>query len=286
MTEAKPDINMLQKEIRFLRKNLERSEANRLTLEKMWDRNSNLFRTLMEEIERQKQLLIEAAELREDVERITRHDLKTPLNAVIGGTDIIMMDGGLTEEQIQWVDIIRSSGYAMLDMIDRSLDMYKMETGVYQFEPEPVDILEVFRKISVELNSTASAKQVTLKMELGGEEPAEGQILKVFGEPLLCYSLFANLIKNAIEASPEGETVEITLSGGIPRVACISNRGAVPEEIRDRFFEKYVTSGKKTGTGLGTYSARLIAETMGDTISLSSSEEEGTVITVHLNPAE
>jgi signal transduction histidine kinase len=56
----------------------------------------------------------------------------------------------------------------------------------------------------------------------------------------------------------------------------------VPEEIRDRFFEKYTTAGKATGTGLGTYSARLIAETHGGSVHLETSEETGTTVSVHL----
>jgi sensor histidine kinase regulating citrate/malate metabolism len=56
----------------------------------------------------------------------------------------------------------------------------------------------------------------------------------------------------------------------------------VPEEIRSCFFDKYVTRGKKTGTGLGTYSAALAARTQKGDISMETSEETGTVITVRL----
>ncbi len=58
--------------------------------------------------------------------------------------------------------------------------------------------------------------------------------------------------------------------------------GAVSGEIRDRFFDKYVSSKKKSGTGLGAYSARLMAETQNGTIAMKTSEREGTTITVHL----
>lgn len=62
----------------------------------------------------------------------------------------------------------------------------------------------------------------------------------------------------------------------------IHNFGAVPEGMRERFFEKYATAGKSTGTGLGTYSARLIAETQRGGIRMDTSETEGTTITVSL----
>ena len=58
----------------------------------------------------------------------------------------------------------------------------------------------------------------------------------------------------------------------------IKNRGLVPTDIREKFFEKYITSNKEKGAGLGTYSAKLIAETMGGKISMESCEEKGTII--------
>jgi two-component system sensor histidine kinase/response regulator len=62
----------------------------------------------------------------------------------------------------------------------------------------------------------------------------------------------------------------------------IHNTGSVPVDIRETFFEKYSTSGKPGGTGLGTYSARLIAETLGGDIKLETSDETGTSITIEL----
>jgi signal transduction histidine kinase len=65
----------------------------------------------------------------------------------------------------------------------------------------------------------------------------------------------------------------------------IHNFGVVPEEIRANFFSKYVTFGKKGGTGLGTFSAKLITDTLGGEISFTTSEEMGTTVTVVLPAA-
>ena len=62
----------------------------------------------------------------------------------------------------------------------------------------------------------------------------------------------------------------------------VRNQGQVPEDVRDRFFEKYATSGKRGGTGLGTYSARLIAEVHGGAIAMATSAEGGIVVRVTL----
>src|SRR6185503_18439826 len=58
----------------------------------------------------------------------------------------------------------------------------------------------------------------------------------------------------------------------------IRNRGAVPAGLRETFFDKYTTAGKQGGTGLGTYSARLVAETQGGRISLEAEDDATTVI--------
>lgn len=97
---------------------------------------------------------------------------------------------------------------------------------------------------------------------------------------MLLYPMLANLIKNAVEASPEGDRITISLTNGDSAVISIHNKGTVPEDVRDRFFEKYATSGKTGGTGLGTYSAKLIAETLGGRIGFDSSEGNGTTVTV------
>lgn len=103
---------------------------------------------------------------------------------------------------------------------------------------------------------------------------------EVPGEYFLFYSLLSNLIKNAIESSPQNEKIHIRLSNNNHIRIAIHNQGAIHESIRENFFEKYVTFGKKYGTGLGTYSSKLITETMGGEISMISSEESGTTIAI------
>lgn len=234
-----------------------------------------------QELEKQNEELRDAARLREDVEHITRHDLKTPLNAVIGLPDLLPLKGPVNAEQEKIIGMIRDSAYKMLNMINRSLDIFKMERGIYHFHPEPSDILQIVGKIAAEIRDIAWSKRLSLKILLRGAAPAPEDSFIVMGEELLCYSMLANLIKNAVEASPEKEQITISLSEESDEaIIRIHNKGAVPEDIRERFFDKYVTSGKTTGTGLGTYSAKLMAEIQKGRISMTTSESEGTTVAV------
>jgi signal transduction histidine kinase len=100
---------------------------------------------------------------------------------------------------------------------------------------------------------------------------------------MLCYSLFQNLIKNACEAADDKSKVTVVLFDESPLRIVIQNKGMVPAEIREKFFEKFVTHGKQGGTGLGTYSAKMLTEAQNGTISMSVSQaEKQTTITVSL----
>ena len=94
------------------------------------------------------------------------------------------------------------------------------------------------------------------------------------------------MLFRSIEAAPEGTTVTIELDRDDDRaVARVHNAGAVPEDMRPRFFQKYATAGKASGLGLGTYSASLLARVQGGKITLNTSEAEGTTLTVRLQAA-
>ena len=228
----------------------------------------------------------ELESLREDMERIMRHDLKTPLNGIIGLPQIMMNDDNLTQRQVENLEMLQEMGQRMLDQIDRSLDMFKMETGSYGFTPTVVDLTLILRKLEKDLGSQARGKNVELVIPGVGASTSQARLGKVLGDELLCYSMLANILKNAVEASPPGERVTVRIQECCGEVALsVSNRGAVPEAMRDRFFDKYTTSGKTKGTGLGTYSAKLMARTQNGTIQLDSSKPDETTVAITLPKA-
>lgn len=220
--------------------------------------------------------------LREDVERIMHHDLKNPLNGIIGLPQIMVDEPNIYEEQRELLQEIEASGRRMLSMINNSLDLFKMERGSYKYAPVPVDLLAVIRKAVADLKSLLEAKSIKPRVMLGCTLSGRHDTFIVLGEELLCYSVFANLIRNAAEASPPGEIIDISLFQDKDCRAAIRNTGETPSEIRSVFFEKYATSGKSKGTGIGTYSAQLMAKAMGGHIELDASTHGFTSVIVHL----
>lgn len=228
--------------------------------------------------------LKESQELREDIERITRHDLKSPLNGILNLPELIIADNNLTQEQRECLELIKNAGHRMLVLINQSLDLYKMERGVYESHPTPVDLRKLFEHLRMELDGQLRSRRIELLIQADGQALAPSAPFLVLGEELLCHSLFGNLLNNAMDASKPGGQIRVQLqrdTAGDARVS-IWNEKAIPPAIRDRFMHKYVTAGKRHGTGLGAYSARLMTEVQNGQITWLSSDAAGTTITVTL----
>jgi PAS domain S-box-containing protein len=220
--------------------------------------------------------------LREDVERLVRHDLRSPALAVQTLFTLFDRADNLTSDQRELLESVKQASRRMLNIIDMSRALYKMEAGTYTLSPVPVDLLAVAAAVVEDLRPMLRASGVSMAVNLAGDPAGKDNVFMVRSEELLCYALLANVIKNAVEASPEGGTVTLDMRTGDEHIITVHNAGVIPEAIRDSFFEKYVTSGKRQGTGLGTYTARLVATTLGGTIGFTTSEEEGTTMTVRL----
>lgn len=220
--------------------------------------------------------LLETMQLREDVERITQHDLKSPLSAAITTADQLLESAYLGVEQRESLELIKNANSEVIRMINRSLDLFKMEKGTYKFKPESVDLVKLSQKIVNELR--ASAKEKGIKILFEGPLVAFG-----LAEEPLTYSLLGNLIKNAIEASQSKDEVKVIISMTESLIQIsIHNPAEIPESLRDNFFEKYSTVGKNGGTGIGTYSASLMTKTQKGNIDFTTSSEQGTCLIVEL----
>ena len=227
--------------------------------------------------------LLETAKLREEVESITRHDLKNPLSGIFTGIDYLLRIGEIDDDQRTTLELMSQSAHKMLGMINSSLDLFKMEQGLYRLHPEPVDVFPLIRGVTHELRDSIKRKRLAVNVSFNSEPVSLTSTCRLKGEQLLCYSMLANLILNAIEASPPESSVEITILQSDKQVIIkIKNDSAVPEKIRPVFFDKFVTDGKKRGTGLGTYSAKLMVETMNGQISMQSGIDDTTSIAITL----
>ena len=225
--------------------------------------------------------MMEVEQLKEDVEHITRHDLKGPLAGVVGLVQSLVEAGNLTEDQREQLRMIEETTLQTLNMVNLSNELFKIETGRFALKPEPVLIANSIRRIADMMRKTFAVKGLTIAVAT--PHGVADNMLRVSGDDMLCFSLFQNLIKNACEAAPDNTTVTIKIMGGPAIRVSIENSGVVPASIRESFFDKFATAGKQGGTGLGTYSAKLLTEAQNGTIDMETSDEKNeTVITVSL----
>lgn len=228
-------------------------------------------------LRREQKLLKENLSLREDVERIMRHDLKQPLSPILAYPKLLLQKEK-SEQNKKFLEQILKAGYRLLNMINLSLDLYKMENNTYEFIPATVDLIPVLKEVILDNKSLFNAKHSRADILLNETAINDDNVFEIQGDKLLILSLFGNLIKNAAEATPKSKNVTISLRKNHHSIIEIHNYGVVPEAVRESFFMKYATSGKSQGTGLGTYSAKLITETIGGKIEMETSDFEGTTI--------
>ena len=184
----------------------------------------------------------ELEDFKVDIERIIRHDLKTPLNSILGFPKLMLEDTSITDENKKYLQIILDSGFIMKNLIESSQYLYKIENGTYRVNYEATEIFSILKQIEIDLIDMSKKKKCPFHILLNNDEIDSKSQLFISTEKILLYMILSNLIKNALEASPNNNDIIITVSNERELAISIHNNGTIPHEIRDTFFNKYVTS--------------------------------------------
>ncbi|WP_029897556.1 PAS domain-containing sensor histidine kinase [Desulfohalovibrio reitneri] len=210
---------------------------------------------------------------REDVDRLVRHDLRSPVVSFQAGLRLLRSDDARLDKG-EVLDHLERNCDQMLRLLDLSRDVGKMERGEFRLNSEAVDLSDLVGEAAECAAESCFGVEVKLP---------EDCRLSVSGDRTLLFCLFENLLRNAVEASEPGREVRVEAGDeeGLALVT-VANPTPVPESLRDCFFDKYATYGKSHGTGLGTYWARLIADAHHGGIELDTGDEQGTRVTVKL----
>lgn len=227
-------------------------------------------------LQSQVELLVDNLNLRDDIELLTQQDLKVPLNEILHLCHASKLGDG---SQASFVEIEKSAKLG-LTMLNSSIDLYRIERESYLLQPEEVDLHEIVKTLIQDWGPAIDRHSLGVKYYQRAKEA------KVVAEKALCYSAFSHLIKNAIEASTEHQTVTLTLDlqdGSV--VLSIHNQTSIPEAARYNPFEKYLTTGKKNHVGLGCYAAKRLIEFQGGKINFDTSDEKGTTFSLTFDVA-
>lgn len=219
-------------------------------------------------------------QLEKDIQAITRHDLKTPAINAVYVSRLLGEADNLSPSQRELVEALSRAGQEMLETINNTLVLYRIELGDYEPSLETVDCVKVMREALEILSNHPRASEVKVELEMS----CEMDECNVPGDFQLLRTAFLNFLRNAVEASPRGDNVMVEATSGPPVIVSIFNKGAVPADIRGRFFSKFATSGKPKGTGLGAWGARKMIEVLGGSVSMRTSDQDKgwTLITIEL----
>ncbi|NQY13464.1 MAG: HAMP domain-containing histidine kinase [Henriciella sp.] len=210
------------------------------------------------------------------------HDLKSPLNAVIGFAEIMdaEMRGPMPAAYKDYPGLIRDSGETLLRLVEDMLAYAKSETGTYELDPAPMDIAASGESVLRQSQAMADKAEVKLRMTGTAEVIAMADADAV-------RRIWDNLVSNAIKYSSPGDTVTLRahIVGETSIIEVTDNGAGMDAEDLARIAQPFAQGRNakgRAGTGLGLAMVQRLAEMQGGQVEIRTAPGTGTRVTVRL----
>ena len=219
------------------------------------------------------------------------HDIRTPMNAIIGFTTLAQTSLDNRERMQEYLKKILSSSNHLLSLINDILDMSRIESGKLNIEERECSISDIFRDMRNIIQTQMESKQLNFFMDT-----VDVIDEKIYCDKLHVNQVLLNLLSNAIKFTPAGGTVALTIRQkprapkgyGSYEIRVKDTGIGMSPEFAEHIFEPFERERTSTvsgtqGTGLGMAIAKNIIDTMGGTIELNTEQGKGTEFIINLD---
>ena len=218
------------------------------------------------------------------------HDIRTPMNAIVGFTNMAVKHIDDKEKVVDCLGKTQKAGTMLLSLINNVLEVSRIESGHATLDEQPGDVYLSFVNIESTMQELAATKDINLTFTFGDIKDRY-----VFADFSRCMRIFVNIISNAIKYTREGGFVKVSCSqegeaeNGTAtfRYTFTDNGIGMSEEFQQHVFDQFAREKSSTisgiqGTGLGMSVVKSFVDLLGGQISVNSRQGEGTTFTVLL----
>lgn len=217
------------------------------------------------------------------------HDIRTPLNAVIGYSSLLEAKADNPDIVKEYANKIRMSGHTLLALINDFLDMNRIESGNVRLSCEDFDLLQAIEEVKAAINPQSNKKKQHFSSNISIKEDAYIGT-KFCGDKSKLCRLLINLLSNAVKYTPENGHVHLAVDIGADGhiMFCVKDDGVgMSDEFINKIFEPFAReeNGQNEfvqGTGLGMSIVKEIVDLMNGHISVNSQKGKGTEVTVQI----
>jgi len=267
-------------ELGRLARSFEKMSTNLLAAKSELQEKNLELTTAQEDIIKSRDKALEGSRLKSEFLSNMSHEIRTPMNGVLGMTSILLATE-LTDEQLEFVKIIRNSGNALITIINDILDYSKIEAGKLDFEIIDFNLIVTMDEVTDLMAIKAAEKSLQYTAMVSKEVPPF-----LCGDPGRLRQILINIVGNAIKFTQEGEVSLRTsldheeATRALIRFSISDTGIGIPTDKIDRLFESFSqadgsTTRKFGGTGLGLAISKQLAEQMGGEIGVKSEQGKG-----------